>query len=266
MDSIRKPLFREFGQNLLLSVLIFTAFFVVLYVVEYFCPALSGKLLQWHTSTGALNQAFIIGIPASVFGTAYVLIIRNPRNYTGFYLGVTMSLLLAAKFYMLGTIDQMILYLFIFVPFQLKSLFGWRKNTLNPVEGQSELRPKYLDTKGFVLEIVALCILIALDFVLITFTGDNHELFADWHIKLASGLVIASSFLANLLLIWQKNDAWMWWVVYSIAGIVLFSFLFDPFLIVLNVMFLLINGNAHIAWIKMTQPGDFGWARFIFRK
>ena len=81
-----------------------------------------------------------------------------------------------------------------------------------------------------------------------------------------SGIVVAASFLANLLMIWQKNDAWMWWVIYSIAGIVLFSILLDPFLIVLNAAFLIINGGAHIAWIKMTQPGDFGWAKVIFRK
>ena len=265
MDSIRKQLVKELGQKTLWSVLIFAALFVVLYVVEYFCPSLAGRLLQWHNGD-VVNWAFIIGIPGSIFGTAYVLTITNPKNYAGFYLGVVMSVLLAIKFYMIGAVDQMILYLFIFVPFQLKSLMGWRRNTLSPTAGVAELRPKYLDVKGFLLEILALITFVALDFVLLTYTGDNHDLFADWHIKLLSGIVVAASFLANLLMIWQKNDAWMWGVIYSIAGIVLFSILLDPFLIVLNAAFLIINGGAHIAWIKMTQPGDFGWAKVIFRK
>ena len=72
MDSIRKQLVKELGQKTLWSVLIFAALFIVLYVVEYFCPSLAGRLLQWHNGD-VVNWAFIIGIPGSIFGTAYVL-------------------------------------------------------------------------------------------------------------------------------------------------------------------------------------------------
>jgi hypothetical protein len=55
-------------------------------------------------------------------------------------------------------------------------------------------------------------------------------------------------------------------VVYSISSLVLFIILFDPFMIVLNLAFLVVNGSAHIAWIKMTKPEDMGWATPIFCK
>ena len=39
-----------------------------------------------------------------------------------------------------------------------------------------------------------------------------------------------------------------------------------PVLLLLNLAFLVVNGSAHIAWIKMTKPEDMGWATPIFGK
>ena len=52
----------------------------------------------------------------------------------------------------------------------------------------------------------------------------------------------------------------------AIASLALFIIAFDPFMIVLNVAFLIVNGSAHIAWIKMTKPEDMGWATPLFGK
>ena len=71
---MKKTLWQELGKHILLSMGIFSALFLILYIVEWAVPSLSGVLLQWH------DPAFVVGIPASVIGVAYVLTIRNPKN------------------------------------------------------------------------------------------------------------------------------------------------------------------------------------------
>ena len=59
---------------LLTSCAIFGVFFLMLFAAESLIDSLRGVLLQWQ------DPAFIVGIPASVVGVAYVLTIRNPKN------------------------------------------------------------------------------------------------------------------------------------------------------------------------------------------
>ena len=65
--------------------------------------------------------------------------------------------------------------------------------------------------------------------------------------------MIASSTLANFILIYQKIDAWLWWAVYALAGIVLYILIGNIFSMVLFLVFLLVNGSAGIAWIKLRK-------------
>ena len=253
---MQKQLLAELGRKTLFSCGIFALLFAGLWLVEYLVPSLEGKLLAW-------SPAFIVGIPASILGVAYVLTITNPKNYIGFYVGVLMSVLLGIKFWLLGQYDLLFLFICIFIPFQLKSLFNWRKNTLHPSKDAGVLRPKYLSVKAFIIEMTVAAAIVVADYFYCV-----HLLHLDMPLVavICAGITIASSFFANLLLIYQTNDAWMWWVVYSISSLVLFCILFDPFMIVLNVAFLLVNGSAHIAWIKMTAPEDMGWATPFFGK
>ena len=71
---MKKTLWQELGKRTLLSLGIFSALFLILYIVEWAVPSLGGVLLQWH------DPAFVVGIPASVIGVGYVLTIRNPQN------------------------------------------------------------------------------------------------------------------------------------------------------------------------------------------
>ena len=253
---MKKSLLSELGRKTLLSCAIFAGLFACLWLVEYLFPQMQGRLLAW-------SPAFIIGIPASVLGVAYVLTITNPKNYIGFYVGILMSILLGVKFWLIGQYDLTFLFIALFIPFQLKSLLNWRRNTLHPAGEADELRPKYLSIKAFFIEMsVALAIVVA-DYFFAKYV--MHTTLPAIGI-ICAGITIASSFFANLLMIYQTNDAWMWWVVYSLSSIALFSIAFDPFMLVLNVAFLIVNGSAHIAWIRMTKPEDFGWAKMIFRK
>lgn len=84
-------------------------------------------------------------------------------------------------------------------------------------------------------------------------------------VKLLSGLLISSSFLANYWLIYRKTDSWIYWFIYSVAGIGLFIILGNVFSIVLFTFFLVINSMAGIAWIKATKPENRYWAAPFFK-
>jgi hypothetical protein len=113
---MKLALWKELGKQLLVSMGIFFALFLILYIVEWAVPSLSGVLLQWH------EPAFVVGIPASVIGVAYVLTIRNPQNYTGFVGGIVMALLLSWQFALLQQWGLTVLYVAVFVPFMSYSI------------------------------------------------------------------------------------------------------------------------------------------------
>ncbi|GEM_PF-2536 len=261
---MKSILLSELRRKTVVSIILYTIVFAVLFLIELWHPSLAGKLLQWHLADGSMNWAFIVGIPASILGTAYVLTIKNPQNYTGFYLGVVMSVLLAIQFYLQGNIDLMVLYLFIFIPFQLKSLVDWRKTTICPRENTAAFTPTFLDKKGAFLLVLATVGIVALDYAVATWILAEGAHVGNWGhqptIKLLSGLTIAASFLANYLMIYKKNDSWICWVWYSIFNIILFILLGNIFSIVLFCVMFIVNLSAQVAWLGFTKVDDFGWA------
>lgn len=134
-----KQLWIEFGRMLLLSVGLFGVLFGVLYAMEWCVPAWRGVLLQWDCA------AFCIGIPASVVGVGYVLTIKNPQNYTGFYGGILMSALLATQFFLQGNYDLVVLQLGVFVPFMTKSILAWKHSSGQAsTDNEESFVPQYL--------------------------------------------------------------------------------------------------------------------------
>lgn len=257
---------------LLLSVEIYAALFVVLLVVERLCEPLRGVLLQWDSA------AFIVGIPASVVGTAYVLTIRNPQNYTGFIGGIVMAVLLGTQFALQGNYDLTFLQIGIFIPFMLMSLITWRKKlaatgtggvgvspaevtettkttkTTETTKPTAELfRPEYLHGWRQGLTLTLALLIIVADYVFTTLVL-NHDAWADqWLLKLAGAVMIASSVMANFWLIYQKMDAWIWWVVYSLAGILFYVLIANIYSIVLFLFYLVINASAFVAWQRLRK-------------
>ena len=235
---------------LLLSVGIYAALFVVLLVVERLCEPLRGVLLQWDSA------AFIVGIPASVVGTAYVLTIRNPQNYTGFLGGIAMAVLLGTQFALQGNYDLTFLQIGIFIPFMLLSLIIWRKqlNTTPSAETAAKpFRPEYLHGWRQGLTLTLALLIIVADYAFITLVL-NHDAWADqWLLKLAGAVMIASSVMANFWLIYQKMDAWIWWILYSLAGILFYVLLGNIYCIVLFLFYLVINASAFVAWQRLRK-------------
>lgn len=242
--GIRHQLLIEFGRQLLVSVGIFTALFLMLFLVEWLFPTLRGTLLQWA------DPAFVVGIPASVVGTAYVLTIRNPKNYLGFYGDILMALLLAAQFCLQGNFDLTILYLAVFVPFGIISLLTWRRHTLHPEQVKEIFAPTWLPRGMQGLSLLAAVAIIAVDYVLATQLLQHNDWGDNIALKLMGGLMIASSVLANFLLIRQRIDAWLWWVLYSVAGMVFYIMVGNIFSLVLFTVFLFVNGSTGVAWIR----------------
>ena len=204
-------------------------------------------LLQWHDS------AFVVGIPASVIGVAYVLTIRNPKNYTGFLGGMVMAVLLATQFFLLGNYDLVILQLAVFFPFMLMSFLRWRRQTLTLSDQEQPFYPEWLPTGQMLVSLLLLVAIIVADYALATLVIQHNDWSDNIILKLIGGLMIASSTLANFILIYQKIDAWLWWTVYALAGMMFYALIGNAFSFVLFTVFLLVNGAAGIAWIKASK-------------
>lgn len=242
---MRRQLLLECGRQLLVSAGIFTALFLVLFVVEWLFPSLRGTLLQWS------DPAFVVGIPASVIGTAYVLTIRNPKNYIGFYGDIVMAILLAVQFHLQGgSLDLFILYLGVFVPFGIYSLIVWRTHTMQPQLVDESLTPSWLPRATQFFMIVVALVIVVVDYIAATQFFQHNGWWDNVALKLVSGLLIASAVLANGLLVGQRIDAWLWWVVYSLSGMVIAVMIGNIFSLVLFTVFLFVNGSTGIAWIR----------------
>jgi nicotinamide riboside transporter PnuC len=247
-----KTLWQELFHNTLISLGIYAALFFILYIIEWFVPSLRGTLLQWH------DLAFIIGIPASVAGTAYVLTIQNPKNYTGFVGAIIMAALLAWQFALWGNWDLVVLHIALFIPFQTTSLLRWRKQAIeNQEKGakNQDIFPSWLSAKGVVFNIVFTIVIVLLDELFVSWmAGDD---FADNLLsKVMGGLMIAASILANFWMIHKKIDTWIWWIVYTLAGMVIYVLTNNIFTFVLFLITLVLNIKAAVEWIKLTRGNE----------
>ena len=249
---MQNQLFRELFRKTLFSCALFLLLFAVLYLIEWFLPSLKGQLLQWD------NAAFVVGIPASVVGVAYVLTIKNPQNYTGFYGGILMALLLSCQFFLQGNFDLVFLQLCVFIPFMAKSIVEWKRalraQNSQPVDNKPFV-PQYLHGRALLWTLVVALLIVVADYVLATLFIQHDAWDANVLLKLCSGMMIASSTLANFWLIYQKIDAWIWWVVYSASGMVLYVLISNMFSLLLFTVFLIVNGSAMIAWMRMHRAG-----------
>ena len=254
MNSTITKLWRETGANSLIAIVLFGALLGVLYVAELLIPELAGKLLFFN------EAAFCVGIPASIIGVAYILSIKNPANYTGFYLGVGSSALLGVQFYLNGLFDLTFLYFVVFIPFQIMAIMSWKKGS--KTQKEEVFAPEFLNMSTMLITLFAFLAIIVVDYLFATFVMYGDGLCENVVAKIISGSMIAASVLANYWLIYKKNDSWLYWLVYSVAGMLLAVVVTSNiFSLVLFTFFLVINGVATIAWIKATPKEKYGWLK-----
>lgn len=252
MQSI---LWRALGRNFIISIILFGALLGLLWFMEWLGSNYQlpfTNLLQWS------NPAWVVGIPASVIGVAYILTVRDPQNYTGFFAGIIMSALLGVQFLLQEQYDSTFLFFCVFIPFQLMSIYKWSRNK---EDGGASFEPKFLDTPRMVLSVLMLLSITVGDYLLSTYAFQHNGLTDNIAVKLLNGVLISSSFLANYWLIYRKTDSWIYWLLYSLAGILLFILINNVFSIVLFTFFLVINGTAGMAWFKATKPENMGWLK-----
>ncbi len=231
-------LWRDCGKNLLISCGVFIIFFALLYLAEcWFVP--TGTLLQFH------SLAFCVGIPASVIGVGHILTIRDPKNYVGFIPGLVMEALQAWQFYLLGAYDLMCFYIFFFMPIQLATLLRWEKK-----QKTDESTPVWMSRREKWIAILVFILIVALDYLLLTFVVEKNTLVENLFIKLLSGSMMAAAILANYGLYFHKKDAWIYWVINSVVGLILYLQLGQYFNVVLYIFFIVINTIALVAWVK----------------
>ena len=248
-------LWKALGLNLLLSIGMFACIFGLLWLAELFIFD-PGTLLKWH------DAAWCVGIPASIIGVSYILTIRDPQNYTGFFAGIVMSALLGVQFTLQKSYDSTFLYFFVFIPFQMMSIYKWSRNK---GDGGASFEPKFLDIPRFWLSIFIGLAVTAGDYFIQTLIFQHNGFGENVAVKLCNGLMISSSFLANYWLIYRKTDSWIYWLIYSVSGIGLFIYVGNIFSIVLFTFFLVINSMAGMAWIKATKPENLGWVKVLKR-
>ncbi|MDD3480127.1 MAG: nicotinamide mononucleotide transporter [Paludibacteraceae bacterium] len=254
MNSTITKLWRETGANSLIAIVLFGALLGVLYVAELLIPELAGKLLFFN------EAAFCVGIPASIIGVAYILSIKNPANYTGFYLGVGSSALLGVQFYLNGLFDLTFLYFVVFIPFQIMAIMSWKKGS--KTQKEEVFAPEFLNMSTMLITLLAFVAIIVVDYLFATFVMYGDGLCENVVAKIISGSMIAASVLANYWLIYKKNDSWLYWLVYSVAGMLLAVVVTSNiFSLVLFTFFLVINGVATMAWIKATPKEKYGWLK-----
>ncbi len=232
----KKQLVTELVTNTLISVLLYT---LLIFVMNYI-----NIDIQW-------NATMLVSMIASVAGVAYILTIKNPMNYLGFYLGIVMTLFLACQFFMLQNYDLVVLYALIFFPIMIKTIFEWKKAWTNmhlELTEYNKFVPQFLSIKKMAIVLLVFILIVALDVLLM-----KYVLLSTFNFLtiLMAALMVGSSVLANYLMIYKKIDAWIYWVVYSLSGMAFAILIDNQFNIVLFVFFLIINLYTTIAWIRM---------------
>lgn len=245
-------LWRTMGVNLLIAIVIYACLLGLLWLAETLVPSLSGELLHFD------DLAWIIGIPASTVGVCYILTIRDPENYTGFYVAVLMSLLLALQFFLIGNYDLALLNVCVCAPLQVKSIVEWSKKD-KQVEAQP-FTPEFLSMRSMLRTLAAFLSISALDYLQILYLSHSDK---GVLMNILSCFIFSCLVIANYWLIYRKNDSWLYWIFYALAGIVFFTLSGNAFSVVLFVFFLVINSLAAISWIRMTPKDNYGWLKGV---
>jgi len=195
------------------------------------------------------DKILILSITATVFGVAYLLTIRNPQNYLGFYLGIVSSACLGTQFAFLRGYDLTFLYFAVFIPFQYAAILNWKKKSSKNTDNK-HFNPKFLSFKKQLFFFAIFLMIIVIDYIFSTTILKNQPFFEDILIKTASATMISSSILANYLMIGKWIDTWLYWILYSVSAIFYAIMIQNNFNLLLFVFFLIINTITFISWLK----------------
>ncbi len=240
-------LLKEAGINVLIATGIFVGVVALLYFL--------GLVINEEGSL--INPYLPLEMAAGIIGSAYVLTVKNPNNYFGFVLGVSMSILLAIQFFVEGFKDQTILYCAVFIPCQLLTLVKWISASKGNSHDSKYAIPSFMGVKGLFIGLFIFIDIIVLDLLVLQ---DEITL-----ATIMSACVVAASTEANFLMIRKHTDAWFYWIAFSIFGIVQMICIENYVTLTLYILYIIINGTACVAWCKQTPKERYGWVKTFIK-
>jgi nicotinamide riboside transporter PnuC len=201
------------------------------------------------------DEVLLFSMIATISGVCYILTIRNPQNYTGFYPGIVSSACLGVQFALLGSWDLFALYFAVFIPFQYSAIRNWRKNSAQNAKIQN-FTPKFLSLKKRFFFGLIFILIIIIDYIFASFCLNQYKsepLLSNFSIKTTFAIMISSSILANYLMIGKWLDAWICWLIYSVFAMISAVIINNTFNLLLFSFFLIINAITFAAWLKASN-------------
>ena len=261
------------AKNLGISVAVYSVLLLLLWLAEMLIPALQGRLLHFD------DAAWCVGIPTSIVGVCYILTVRDPKNYTGFYAAILMSLLISVQYLLQKNYDLVAATLLISLPLQIKALIQWKKGKGktkevenvserfvpcsdrfvpcserelggSPEHSDLESTPTFLSPKAKLITLLVFIAICALDYLQITYISKTDS---SVMLKIFSSMLFASQIVANFWIIYRKIDNWYYWLLYSVAGLVFFALIGNAFSVVLFCFFLVVNTMACKSWVTYAK-------------
>lgn len=230
-------------KNLLIAILLTGLLFGVMLVLKADFPP---------------HKILLFSILATISGVCYILTIRNPQNYTGFYFGIVSSVCLGIQFAFLSNFDLTFLYFFIFIPFQIFAIHSWQKKSVQNAENEI-FKPEFLTFKKQIFVILIFILIIIIDYIFASLclnSYKNEPFFNSLAIKIIFAIMISSSVLANFLMIGKWLDTWIYWLIYSMAAIISAIIIKNNFNLLLFAFSLIINAISFFSWLKTKKRTD----------
>lgn len=213
------------------------------------CFALILVLLKYTTDTPVTPLEVI----SSMFGIAYILTIRNPNNYIGFYVGIVSSVLLAWHFFNINEIPSGVIYMCVYIPCQILTIISWVKNKKSAKQGEV-FAPSFLSRKMLYYSLAVLLAIIIVSYIVYS---QLYEIF--WVMVLMNAVFVGTNILANVLVIMKKCECFFFWILSCILGAVIFTLAGSYFTVLLYFVFITINALALINWSICTPEKNYGW-------
>jgi nicotinamide riboside transporter PnuC len=201
------------------------------------------------------DNVLFFSILSTITGVCYILTIRNPEYYTGFYFGIVSSACLGVQMALLGNLDQTLLYLAVFVPCQTSSLINWRKKYFTKT-GKEKFVPEFSPFKMQMLYLLIFIVLTVADFVFMSKFLPKYNSLDFWAKvgeKSVFAVMVSSSILANFLLIGKRMETWLCWVIYSGLAVISAVIVKNSFNLLLFIFFLVINTLCFISWLQLRK-------------
>lgn len=208
-------------------------------------------ILRYTTDTSVAPLEVI----SSLLGISYILTIRNPNNYIGFYVGIVSSVLLAMHFFEIKEYPSGVLYLGVYVPCQILTIINWVKGQ-RAMKKDEVFTPSFLSKRGLSM-MLGLLVIVSV----VTYTVFYRIQQSFWVVLLLNAVFVGFNVLANILVIMKKTECFFFWVLSCILGAIIFTLAGSYFTVLLYCVFITVNTLALINWTVATPEKNYGWMK-----